>query len=66
MAAWFCLRLKRGTLTRDAVAQALDYASDLAVLGEDKFARLIDEHSGQNGIEAREGFADLVSARISE
>ena len=50
--------LKRGTLTRDAVAQALDYASDLAVLGEDKFARLIDEHSGQNGIEAREGFAD--------
>ena len=50
--------MKRGTLTRDAVAQALDYASDLAVLGEDKFARLIDEHSGQNGIEAREGFAD--------
>ena len=50
--------LKRGTLTRDAVAQALDYASDLAVLGEDKFARLIDEYSGQNGIEAREGFAD--------
>ena len=43
--------LKRGTLTRDAVAQALDYASDLAVLGEDKFVRLIDEHSGQNGIE---------------
>ena len=28
------------------------------MLGEDKFARLIDEHSGQNGIEAREGFAD--------
>ena len=50
--------LKRGTLTRDAVAQALDYASDLAVLGEDKFARLVDEHSGQNGIESREDFAD--------
>ena len=50
--------LKRGTLTRDAVAQALDYASDLAVLGEDKFARLVDEHSGQNGIEPREDFAD--------
>ena len=50
--------LKRGTLTRDAVAQALDYASDLAVLGEDKFARLIDKYSGQKGIEAREGFAD--------
>ena len=50
--------LKRGTLTRDAVAQALDYASDLAMLGEDKFARLIDEHSGQGSIEAREDFAD--------
>ncbi len=50
--------LKRGTLTRDAVAQALDYASHLAVLREDKFARLIDEYSGQNGIEAREDFAD--------
>ena len=50
--------LKRTKLTRDAVAQALDYASDLAVLGEDKFAQLIDKYSGQKGIEAREGFAD--------
>lgn len=50
--------LKRGTLTREAVAQALDYASDLAMLGEDKVARLIDEHSGQNGIESQEDFAD--------
>ncbi len=57
--------LKRGTLTRDAVAQALDYASDLAVLGEDKLARLIDEYSGQKGIEAREGFTDWYQQEFS-
>ena len=57
--------LKRGTLTRDAVAQALDYASDLAVLGEDKLARLIDEYSGQKSIEAREGFTDWYQQEFS-
>ena len=38
--------LKRGTLTRDAVAQALDYASDLAEFDTDRLAQLIEEHSG--------------------
>lgn len=32
--------LKRGTLTREAVAQVLDYASDFADMDEDRFARL--------------------------
>ena len=50
--------LKRGTLTREAVAQVLDYASDLAALDEALFARLIEEHSGQLGIEKFSDFAD--------
>ena len=42
--------LKRGTLTRDAVAQVLDYASDLAALDDGQFAGLIEKHSGHHGI----------------
>jgi hypothetical protein len=53
--------LKRGTLTREAVAQVLDYASDLAALDEARFARLIEEHSGQLGIEKFTDFADWYS-----
>lgn len=43
--------LKRGVLTRDAIAQVLDYASDLAALSNEVLARLIEEHSGRLGIE---------------
>jgi len=50
--------LKRGTLTRDAVAQILDYGSDLATIETEKFARLVEEHSGRNGFESIEDFAD--------
>ena len=53
--------LKRGTLTREAVAQVLDYASDLAALDEARFARLIEEHSGRLGIEEFANFADWYS-----
>ena len=35
--------LKRGTLTRDAIAQVLDYASDLAGRDPETLARLIEE-----------------------
>ena len=49
--------LKRGTLTRDAVAQVLDYASDLAALDAVRFGALIEKHSGR-GVDRIEDFAD--------
>jgi hypothetical protein len=55
------LELKRGTLTREAVAQVLDYASDLAITDDDKFSRLIEEHSGRGGIDQIEDFSDWYS-----
>ena len=50
--------LKRGTLTRDAVAQILDYASDLAALDAVRFGALIEKHSGRHGVDRIEDFAD--------
>lgn len=55
--------LKRGALTRDAVAQILDYASDLANSDTEQLARLIEENSGRNGIEPIEDFADWYDSR---
>lgn len=52
------LELKRGTLTRDAVAQILDYASDLTSRDPDQLARIIEGHSGNKGIDPIEDFAD--------
>ena len=43
--------LKRGVLTREAIAQVLDYASDLAAMSNEGIARLVEGHSGRNGIE---------------
>ena len=42
--------LKREKLTRDAVAQVLDYCSYLEALSESELATLIAERSGKNGI----------------
>lgn len=50
--------LKRGTLTREAVAQILDYGSDLSTLEAEKFARLVEQSSGRDGIESIEDFPD--------
>jgi hypothetical protein len=50
--------LKRGALTRDAVAQVLDYASDLTEKGEEHLARLIETNSGRDGIPLIEDFVD--------
>lgn len=55
------LELKRGTLTRDAVAQVLDYGSDLGERDPEDLARLIEEHSGQAGITEIEDFLDWHS-----
>ncbi len=42
--------LKRGTLTRDAVAQVVDYASDLHELSREQLCQHIEDRSGEGGI----------------
>ena len=53
--------LKRGTLTRDAVAQSLDYASDLETYDLERLAALVRDYSGRLGIDKIEDFADWYS-----
>lgn len=48
--------LKRGNLTREAVAQVIDYASYLAELDLDELSRHISERSGNLGIEKIDDF----------
>ena len=64
--------LKRGTLSRDAVAQIIDYASDLDAMDLSALAEHIAEGSGAHGIEEIEdfqewyvnrGFGDLESLK---
>lgn len=50
--------LKRGRLSRDAVAQIIDYASGLESMGIDALAERIAEQSGMDGIDKIENFAD--------
>lgn len=49
--------LKRGQLTRDAVAQAIDYASFLADLEADELCRHIEANAGKGGTEKIEDFS---------
>lgn len=58
--------LKRGILTREAVAQVLDYASDLAERGLDHFAKLVEKHSGQRAIESIEDFMDWYDQQFPD
>lgn len=48
--------LKRGKLTRDAIAQAIDYASYLAGLEPEELCRCINENSRQDGTHPPEDF----------
>lgn len=48
--------LKRGTLTRDAVAQVIDYASYLDSMDLDDLAKHISQRSGSYGIDKIEDF----------
>ena len=48
--------LKRGTLTRDAVTQVLDYASDLDALSISDLAEHIAKRSGNGGIQGIDDF----------
>jgi hypothetical protein len=50
--------LKRGTLTRDAVAQAIDYASDLNRMDNEDLFRHLEDCSGHGGIEPIRDFQD--------
>ncbi|MDE2716387.1 MAG: endonuclease NucS [Chloroflexota bacterium] len=55
--------LKRGTLSRDAVAQIIDYASDLDRMALAELAEHISENSGVGGIDEIENFQDWYSNR---
>ncbi len=50
--------LKRGALARDAVAQVIDYASDLAKLDVEGLARHIEERSGTEGVDKLDDFEE--------
>ena len=53
--------LKRGTLSRDAVAQVVDYASYLDVMDPAELAWHISDRSGEHGIEKIANFQEWYS-----
>ena len=55
--------LKRGTLSRDAVAQVIDYASDLDDMDLGALADHISERSGVGGIDEIEDFQEWYDGR---
>ena len=57
--------LKRGTLTRDAVAQVVDYVSFLAEQDPASLARHIESRSGVGGIEKIENFEEWYQEQFS-
>ena len=58
--------LKRGNLSRDAVAQIIDYASDLTSMGIDALADRIAAQSGTGGIDQIENFHEWHNENYSE
>ncbi len=50
--------LKRGTLSREAVAQVIDYGSALEAMSESELAALITENSGHSEIEKIDDFVE--------
>jgi hypothetical protein len=57
--------LKRGTLTRDAVAQVLDYASFLYDLDSDELSAHISERSGKAGLPKIDNFIDWYTEQFA-
>ena len=55
------LELKRGTLSRESVAQVIDYASYLEAMDLADLASHISDRSGEHGIEAIEDFQEWYS-----
>ena len=58
--------LKRGALSRDAVAQIIDYASDLDGMELGALAEHISERSGEHGIAKIEDFEEWYSQEFGE
>jgi hypothetical protein len=58
--------LKRGLLTRDAVAQVLDYGSFIERLDSEEFASLIEKSSGRLGIDRIDDFADWYQGEFPD
>ncbi len=58
--------LKRGTLSRDAVAQVIDYASYLNAMGLTELADYISDRSGEHGIDKIEDFQEWYSHDFGE
>jgi hypothetical protein len=56
--------LKRGTLSRDAVAQVIDYASFLASLDSESLSEHVSQRSGTRGIEKIEDFNSWYQERF--
>jgi Endonuclease NucS len=56
--------LKRGKLTRDAIAQAIDYGSYLAGLEPEELCHHVDENSGKGGTEAIKDFAQWYQSQF--
>jgi hypothetical protein len=56
--------LKRGSLTREAVAQAIDYGSFLDGLESDDLCHHISENSGKGGTEPIEDFAQWYQSQF--
>ena len=58
--------LKRGTLTREAVAQVIDYAADLEAMDLSELASLLARESGERGIDAIEDLEEWYGQRFGE
>ena len=57
--------LKRGTLTRDAVAQVIDYASFLYELDPEELSVHISERSGKAGLQKIENFLEWYTEQFA-
>ena len=58
--------LKRGTLTREAVAQVIDYAADLEAMELAELADLVARESGERGIDEIEDLEEWYGQRFGE
>lgn len=58
--------LKRGILTRDAIAQIIDYASYLSDLGTDELISHISERSGNLGVDKIENFKSWYQEQFAK
>lgn len=58
--------LKRGTLTREAVAQLLDYGSFLESLNDEDLAELIARESGNHGVKKIGNFEEWYQERADK